>query len=206
VYRSVDYFIGGLTIIGSIHDPTHTSIAGARSFGCMIKGGLRALGHSTPKSNIPSTSSNFLSGVCYIAAIVVLLLFIFGIEYVPGRQGFMESIGGGLILLAIIAFGGRPGSRAKFHALQAVLLMCATIIIIQLTVYPILTQPITHDSVNLGSFITGLQAIIVYGFWVLLYIVFSLRFGCKAGDGRDPQLFIIGDLAAKIARYAPPGS
>lgn len=164
------------------------------------------MGHSTPKSNIPSTSSNFLSGGCYLAAIGVLLLLIFGIKFIPGRQGFAESIGVSLILLAIIAFGGRSGSRAKFHALQAVMLMCATIIITQLTVYPIVTQPITHDSVNLGSFITALQAIAVYGFWVLLYIVFSLRFGTKAGDGRDPQLFIIGELAAMIAKYSPLGS
>ena len=164
------------------------------------------MGHSTPKSNIPSNSSKLLSGGCYLAAIVVLLLLIFGIGFIPGRQGFAESIGVSLILLAIIAFGGRPGSRVKFHALQAVLLMCATIIITELTVYPILTQPITHDSVNLGSFITGLHAIAVYGSWALLYIGLSLRFGTKAGDGRDPQLFIIGELAAMIAKYSPLGS
>ena len=158
------------------------------------------------KSNTPPSNSNLLSGGCYIGAIVVLLLLIFGIAFIPGRQGFAESIGVGLILLAIIAFGGRSGSRAKFHALQAVLFMCATIIITQLTVYPILTQPITHDSVNLGSFITGLQALVLYGFWVLLYIGLSLRFGSKAGDGFDPQLFIIGELAAIIAKYSPSGS
>ena len=79
------------------------------------------MGHSRPKSN--TSHSNFMSGGCYIGGIVVLLLLIFGIKYIPGRQGFMESIGGGLILLAMTVFGGRPGSRAKFHALQAILLL-----------------------------------------------------------------------------------
>jgi hypothetical protein len=100
----------------------------------IIKGGLWAVGHSTTKATVTHSNQNFLSGSCYIGVIVVLLILIFAMGFIPGRQGFLESIGVSLILLAIIAFGGRAGSRAKFHAVQAVLLMCITIIIIQLTV------------------------------------------------------------------------
>jgi hypothetical protein len=127
-----------------------------------------------------------------------------------GQAYWLLGTFGGLLASTALALVAPPRSRLRFHALQAVSICAIGSLLTALTLLTVwgeVFRGAERAGPSASPALAGMAIIvvfsIVYGGAIVL-LASLLYFLVRTAFGRDPRLFVVGPLLARLTGYPPP--